>query len=616
MRPDLPAVDRLFDYEIPDGTEVRVGTIVRVPLSGRSVRGWVVAVDVVAATALERLRALKKVVGDGPPPDLVELADWAAWRWVATPVPFLRVASPALVVPLPPPGPPPASSPDGRAEAAPGAKPSGSRSDGPVEVTVHRWPPATPRAELVRRLLAPSGSTIVVLADGRRTPALLKALTGPPAPAPGDAPERPPRDRRPVVLRADRTDGDRTRAWIAARAGNAIVVGGRSAVWAPVPDLGAIIVLDEGDEALKEERAPTWHAREVAIARARRAGARVELVSAAPTVEATVVANASERPSRPTEREGWPHVDVIDRREEPPGTGLLSGALADAFRRSLDRGERAIALLNRTGRARLLACVNCGELTRCEFCGAAVIERDDSTLECPRDATTRPMVCVVCHATRMKAIRPGVARLADDVASLLPRATVVEVSVKTEEIPDADILVGTEAVLHRISPSTARPIRTIAFCDFDQELAAPRPRAAEQAMTLLVRAARLVGPRSGSGRLLVQTRIPGHDVIEAAVRGDPTVALVAEQARREALGDPPFGGLAEASGAPAAVTALVEALGAFGEVTVLGPIEVGETRRALIRASSTATLSDVLGQTVAPARARGRLRIDVDPVRL
>ena len=95
MRPDLPALDRTFDYLVPEAMarEVRVGTIVRIPLHGRRVRGWVVADDVVAETDPARLLPLSKVVGAGPPADLIELGEWAAWRWAGPLVTFLRAAS-------------------------------------------------------------------------------------------------------------------------------------------------------------------------------------------------------------------------------------------------------------------------------------------------------------------------------------------------------------------------------------------------------------------------------------------------------------------------------------------------------------------------------------------
>ena len=105
-----------------------------------------------------------------------------------------------------------------------------------------------------------------------------------------------------LELRGTEPDAARTRAWAAARAGRCVVVGGRVAVWAPVPDLAAIIVLDEGDEALQEERTPTWNGRDVAVERAARAGAALTLVAAAPTLEAEAIAGPPQRPDRGTER--------------------------------------------------------------------------------------------------------------------------------------------------------------------------------------------------------------------------------------------------------------------------------------------------------------------------
>lgn len=570
-----------------------VGTIVRVPLQGRSVRGWVVETDVVSATDPARLRPLKKIVGAGPPSELIALAGWAAWRWAGPGVAFLRVASPENTIPIAPPS-----------DAGSGTEVD---VDAQARVRVHRWAPASPRGALVSALLAETGSTIVVLPEGRRTGALVRSLAG--------------SGRNVVVLASDQSGAQRTRAWRAASAGGCVVVGGRTAVWAPVPDLGAIIVLDEGDEALKEERAPAWHARDVAIERARRLGARVELVTAVPTIDAIVAADEVVLTSRPTERGGWPVVEVIDRREEPPGFGLLTEALGDALRRAIaaspDGGRgRAVCLLNRKGRARLLACVACGELARCESCGAAVIEADDRILSCPRCSTTRPKVCLHCHATRMKAVRPGIAHLREDLSALLPRASVVEVEAATGEIPPADVLVGTEAVLHRVPIDGARPVRLVVFLDADQELLAPRVHAAEQALFLVARAARLVGPRSGPGRILIQTRVPDHEVVEAVRRAEPDLVTGPERTRREALGYPPFGGLAEVSGAAAAVDAIAVTLREIDGITLLGPVEAGAGKRALVQAATVVALCDALAEATPSARAFGRLRVDVDPLRV
>ncbi len=167
----------------------------------------------------------------------------------------------------------------------------------------------------------------------------------------------------------------------------------------------------------------------------------------------------------------------------------------------------------------------------------------------------------------------------------LVRTPVVEVSATTDQVPDdARVLVGTEAVLHRVESAAA-----VAFLDFDQELLAPRYRAGEEALALLVLAARLVGGRRGSGRLVVQTRLPGHDVLQAAVLGDPARVAAAEQERRRLLGYPPYGALATVSG-PAA-EAYVARFGHPDGVEVLGPSDGSW----LLRSPEHVPLLDALG---------------------
>ena len=192
--------------------------------------------------------------------------------------------------------------------------------------------------------------------------------------------------------------------------GACVVVGGRTAVWAPVPDLAAVVVVDEADEALEDERAPTWNARDVAIERVRRAGASVRVVTPAPTID-VIVAARRRQPRRRTRACRGRVSTVVDTRDEQPGQALLTSVLADELRRVRDAGARSVCVLNRKGRARLLACRTCGELARCEQCGATVREDDDG-LACSRCGTVRPPICLHCHGTRFRAVRPGVTRCA------------------------------------------------------------------------------------------------------------------------------------------------------------------------------------------------------------
>ena len=570
MQPDVRAIHRPFDYSLPSHLHAEVGTIVRVPLHGRRVRGWVVVADVTEPEASE-LREVIELVSAGPPAEVVDLCRWAAWRWAGPLATFLRAASPP-----------------NRVAAAPAD----------VETAVYPGPALAgaelrvvgPRAD-VGPALAPEGSTIVIDPLPVRAARLAVTLRD--------------EGREVVTPGAEHVDAVRTREWDRARAGACVVVGGRSAVWAPVPDLAAVVVLDEGDEALEDERAPTWNARDVAVERARRAGAALRVVTPAPTVDALVAVGEPEPgPGR------WPPVEVVDQRDEEPGHGLLSAALADALRHTVPQ-QRAVCVLNRRGRARLLACRTCRELARCEACGSTVEQRDHGFV-CASCTTARPVVCLHCHGSTFRAVRPGIARVRDDLAALLPRTEVAAVDAATASspgapVPDAPVLIGTEAVLHRVQA----PVGLVAYLELDQELLAPRARAAEQALWLLVRGARLLGER---GRLLLQTRLPDHEVVRAVRHGDPMVVADADRRRRASLGFPPFGGLAELSGDADAVGAAGAAVQSAG-VTVLGPTADGT--RALLRAASSAALCDALAQPgVDAARARGRLRIDVDPRRV
>ena len=604
---DVLAVERLFDYSVPEplAEVVGVGTIVRVNLGGRRVRAWVVGDDVASEAPPEKLRPLLAAVSAGPSPEVVDLTAWAAWRFAGPRLPLLRAASPAAVVP---PG-----SFDQRSSGT-GGVPEERRSASPAAelavdaarraVATVRWPPASDPADLIAGLLPETGSTIVVVPDGRlgRLAAALRT-TG----------------CTVVPWLTEGRPRDRARAWDRARGGACVILGGRSAVLAPVPDLAAIVVVDDGSEALKEERSPTWHARDLAAERARRRGARLTVVSPAPPLDAPGPLLV---PSRTDERAGWPITEVIDRRREPPGLGLFSpravAALREAASRETPAGAvRAVCVLNRKGRARLLACGACGDIARCERCEAAVAEADSGAegiqlLACATCGASRPRVCIRCGSTKLKVLRSGVTRLREDLAALLPGVGVAMVDAATGELPAEPVLIGTEAVLHRVGPHPGGSTTTVVFLDFDAELLAPRFRAGEQAFWLLVRAARLVGPRAVGGRLLVQTRLPRHEVIEAAVRADPGLLAETERPRRKLLDLPPYAALARLTGDPAALAAAAHSLRSGGGIGVSG----ADSDAVLARAASAERLADALVAALAAGRPAGRLRAEVDPLRV
>ena len=582
---------------------VGVGSLVRIELQGRRVGGWVVGLDSQPPEGTV-LRPLSKVTGWGPPPDLVALAGWAVHRWAGPPVAFLRTASPPRAMtgvpdPWDPSHPVPTTG-DQLAESA--FEPIGGndpRKQGvrasdeeqattlgggggsellpmPVAAGDQAWAPRVVR-------LAPGADRLpLVLAACRRGHALILL------PSVGEAEELGVRLRRmgvPVAVLPDE--------WAQAR-GGATVVGARSAAWAPVVDLAAVLVLDEHDEAHKQEQTPAWHARDVAVERARRAGVPCVLASPCPSLEA-LEAGPLSTPPRSVERQGWPVVDVVDRRHDDPGrSGLYSARLVDLLR----AGGRVLCVLNRKGRARLLACHACGELARCEHCGGALVQSEPGTLTCLRDDRSRPTVCASCGGTKMKLLRVGVNRAAEELAALA-NTQVIEVTGETGALADARVYVGTEAVLHQVHHADV-----VAFLDFDQELLAPRYRAAEEALGLLARASRILGGRRRKGRLLVQTRLPEHEVIQAALHADPYRVAAVELERRRILGYPPATAMAALSGAVA--EQYVEGLEG---IDVLGPRD----GTWLLRAPDHDTL---LAALAAAPRPSGRMRLDVDPLRV
>ena len=297
------------------------------------------------------------------------------------------------------------------------------------------------------------------------------------------------------------------RQWALAAAGADVVIGARGAAWAPCPQLGVAIVVDEHDEALQEERNPTWHARDVVIERARRAGAPVLLTTPCPTVTGvTAVGGPLVRLPVDEERAGWPIVDIVDRSDEEPWrTSLLSSALI----RQLRRDVRVVCVHNTTGRARILACRTCRALVRCTRCDAAVGLSDDGQLVCPRCGADRPGVCQVCGGSGFANLRPGVTRLREELEAAAGRPVVAVTGSDRSRPEPAGVYVGTEAVLHRVDRADV-----VAFLDFDRELLAPRYRAGEQAMALLTKAARLARPAPA------RRTIDDPDV-HAAARGDP-----------------------------------------------------------------------------------------------
>jgi primosomal protein N' (replication factor Y) len=561
--------------------DIRVGSRVRITLHGRRVAAWVVELDVVPPQGVV-VQPIAASSGFGPPASVVALAEWAAWRWAGPLSSFLGTASPERNVRTLP-----------VVRMAAGTGPVTGAGSGEADTIIDqalgaghavvRLAPALDPVLLVEAIIRQRDRVLVVAPSHQRVDQIATRLRG---------------SGTPVAVLPD--------GWADAAAGAPVVVGTRIAAWAPTETLGAVLVIDAHDEAYREERAPTWSAVDVLIERAKRDNAPCVLVTPCPTVSllegASVVST-----SRAVERRGWPPVEVVDRREDDPRTGLFSERLSQLLHSVLPDG-RAVCILNRTGRARLLACASCGSLASCTRCGGALEQSEaGGVLRCRRCGLERPVVCAVCDSTRMKLLRMGVSRAREELSALMG-VEAVEISATSAPgvgSPDSrdHLIVGTEAALHRVGRADA-----VAFLDFDQHLLASRFAAGEEALALLARAARLVGGRvvgrEGGGRVLVQTRMPDHAALSAAVHADPSRLTDGERELRAALELPPFAALATVGGAAAG-----ELVTGLRGVEGLSMSSLAD-EKWLVKAPDHRTLCDGLAAVPRPS---GRVRVEVDP---
>ena len=571
--PDVTGVDKIFDYLVPEALveTVRVGVRVRVPLHGRNVAGWVVEIgEPSVGLDAKKIKSVIKVLGLGATIEIVDLAVWATKRWAGRMRSFISTAAPETLVKSVP-----------SARYMPRAVQYASDAFEKIKdfggglITVA---PLTNLAPFISAV-ACDGPTIVVMPTQHRVKLLAAALR-----ANNFSVAQWPQD------------------WALAYGGVDVVIGTRSAVWAPVEKFANIVVVDEHDDLLQEERSPTWHARDVAIERASRVGARCVLLS--PIASLAARKWAGDR--RVTDTQGkWPEVLIVDRnKDEQWSRSLISSELIAELR---DKSRRVVCVLNSKGRARLTACGSCRNILRCEKCDAALNQSDKTILDCPRCGESRPVICQVCGSSSCAVLKPGVARLREELEAAANRS-VFEVTAATESVNErCNVFVGTEAVLHRVQSAD-----TVVFLDIDSELLAPRYRANEIVATLVVHAARLVGRSNQNQRILLQTHTPDNAFLVGLKIGDLNQYFASDDARRSLLKFPPYGSIAQVSGK--GTKAFLDSLNESLEYSAVVQTMNKDTENGLIRAENWQQLTDVLSSAQRPAKSR--LTFHIDPPRV
>ena len=581
--PDVPtfAVDDGFLYRVPDGVDVGIGSIVRVPLGGRRVRGWVVGVGEPDRPGLRGLLGTSggyRVFDRG----LLDVIRWAAVHYVAPMASLIAKAAPPNLPKGAPPAPAPPSWPTlpaGLPEVAAAAA-AGRRAPAVAWTGPGPWGEAL--AGLAGPVLAAGRSVLVVAATVVEAEALASDLGG----RFGD---------RVGAAWSGRAAAEVTAAWVAMQHPGRLLVGTREAAFWPVAGLALAVVVGDGRRGLKDRATPTTHARDVLWRRSGVGRWPLVLCGPVPASEAVgrgaAIVQAAPRP--------WGLVEVVDRTEDPPGAGVLGSRVRAALHAVTGAGRRAFVFTDR--RSPAVRCVGCRRLRVCPQCGA----RPGQAAACPRCGTGLGP-CASCGVARFEPLGAAMDRVIAEAVRFLgdgrvgPAGSGLPVEVGTERdlpgLPTVDLAVVVDA---------------------DGLLRAPNYRAVEDGFRLMARVVAAAGPGRGR-RAMVQTADPAHPAIEALRRADPAGLIEAEVRTRAALGFPPHGELlvVEMEGAPAgADRALREAVAGRG--SVLGPADRGGRVRWLVQGRELRQARLAMRGLVQDWRDAGaRVRIDADPIDL
>ncbi len=453
----------------------------------------------------------------------------------------------------------------------------------------------------------------------------------------------------PAVWHSDLGQSLRRQTWRAVALGEVgIVVGARSALFLPFTDLGLVVVDEEHESAFKQEDGVAYQGRNMAVVRAQLGNFPAILASATPSLE--TIANVQRGryqsvalPNRHGEA-GLAKITAVDMRAHPAPRGrFLSQMLVDAVSATVERGEQVLLFLNRRGYAPLTLCRRCGFRLQCGNCTAWLVEhRFRRQLQCHHcgRASPVPKQCPECEAEdSLVACGPGVERIAEEVAALLPQARPMIVTSDTTRGPKAvaaliksvldhevDVLIGTQMLAkgHHFPALTL-----VGVVDGDLGLSGGDLRAGERTYQVLHQVSGRAGRGDLPGHVLLQSYMPEHPVMQALVHGTRDEFIALELAAREAGGWPPYGRLAAlvVSGPDGArVDQIAGALGRTAPrgkgVQVLGPapaplalLRGRHRRRLLLRAAEGVAIQSVLRQWLALVKVPNgvRVQVDVDP---
>lgn len=361
-----------------------------------------------------------------------------------------------------------------------------------------------------------------------------------------------------VALHSGLAASARAAAWLAAHEGRArIVVGTRLAIFASMPRLALIVVDEEHDTSYKAGEGGRYSARDLALKRGQMLGIPVVLGSATPSLESWARAKDGRmrclrltKPAKPDA--STPAIEIIDVSAHADSQGLAAPVRL-AMEQTLDRGEQSLVFLNRRGYAPVVACDACGWLSQCPRCSIfAVFHKLDARLRCHHCGWTAgvPRSCPTCGNQALHGLGRGTQRIEENLQRLLPTARIVridrdstrrrhtaETAFESVHRGEVDVMVGTQMIA---KGHDFQRVSLVVVLNPDGQLASHDFRAAERLFALLTQVAGRAGRAGLAGRVLVQTRFPGHALFSALAKQDYAAFADAQLAERRAAGMPPF----------------------------------------------------------------------------
>ncbi len=454
-----------------------------------------------------------------------------------------------------------------------------------------------------------------------------------------------------AVLHSKLSEGERHDEWRRMQEGKArIVVGARSAIFAPVENVGLIVVDEEHEASYKQDNAPRYNAKELARERARLSQATLILGSATPSLETYFASEAGEiqrieMPDRIDNRP-LPKVEIVDLRDEfKQRRALFSQRLTDAIGARLARKQQTILFLNRRGYAQFVLCRDCGFVARCPNCAVSLaFHAYDRSLKCHHcDFTgSAPQICPDCGGAKVRAFGIGTEKVEEEVLAIYPSARVARMDrdttarkgahtriVRDFREGEADILIGTQMVAKGLDFPNVTLVGVISA---DTSINMPDFRAGERTFQLLTQVAGRAGRGKTPGEVVIQTFSPDHYAIQAAVQQNYRAFYEQELVFRQELKYPPYSRFAnlisadekepKAEARAGALAAALERV-APANVEIIGPAPAPLARlknqfrfHVALRAPADAPLADIVRAALALLASADRLglSIDLDPL--